>query len=66
MTNPEIQAAIDSIEADIERIRIDGALKVSLVAKLDRLRVMIRSVDALDRLAENAQELGLGYGLEAA
>jgi hypothetical protein len=59
--NPEIQAAIDSIEADIERIRIDGALKVSLVAKLDRLRVMIRSVGALDRLAENAQELGLGY-----
>jgi hypothetical protein len=38
----EFQALLDSIEADIERIRIDGALKVSLIAKLDRLRALIR------------------------
>jgi hypothetical protein len=36
--NPEIQALIDSIEADLQRLRIDGALKVSLIAKLDALR----------------------------
>ena len=60
--NPEIQSLIDSLETDIDRQRnLDGALKVSMLAKLDRIRAMVRSESALDRLAENAQELGLGY-----
>ncbi|CAB3784407.1 hypothetical protein [Pararobbsia alpina] len=40
MTNAEIQSLIDSIEEDIQRMRIDGPLKTSLVAKLDRLRAL--------------------------
>jgi hypothetical protein len=32
------QDLIDSIEQDIQRMRIDEALKASLVAKLDELR----------------------------
>lgn len=31
---------IDSIEQDIQRMRIDEALKASLVARLDELRKM--------------------------
>jgi hypothetical protein len=34
----EAQQLIDSIEQDIQRMRIDEALKASLVAKLDELR----------------------------
>ncbi len=60
--NSEIKAEIDSLETDLDRIRnLDSGLKLSMIARLDRLRAMIRSVDALDRLTENAQELGLGY-----
>jgi hypothetical protein len=62
MNPTEAQALIDKMEAAVQRIRnLDAGLKNALVADMDRLRVMIRSVDALDRLAENAQELGLGY-----
>jgi hypothetical protein len=32
------QEIIDSIEQDIQRMRIDEALKASLVARLDELR----------------------------
>lgn len=60
--NPEILALIDSLETDIDRQRNMAAeLKVSMLAKLERMKAIIRSVGALDRLAENAQELGLGY-----
>jgi hypothetical protein len=34
----EAKDLIDSIEQDIQRMRIDEALKASLVAKLDELR----------------------------
>jgi hypothetical protein len=34
----EAQQLIDSIEQDIQRMRIDEALKASLVARLDKLR----------------------------
>jgi hypothetical protein len=34
----EAQELIDSIEQDIQRMRIDEALKASLVARLDALR----------------------------
>jgi hypothetical protein len=34
----EANDLIDSIEQDIQRMRIDEALKASLVAKLDELR----------------------------
>jgi hypothetical protein len=34
----ETNDLIDSIEQDIQRMRIDEALKASLVAKLDELR----------------------------
>ncbi|CAH2910530.1 MAG: hypothetical protein CPSOU_1802 [uncultured Paraburkholderia sp.] len=33
-----VQKLIDSIESDIQRMRIDEALKVSLVHRLDELR----------------------------
>lgn len=60
--NPEIQTLIDSLETDIDRQRnLAPELKVSMLAKLGRLQALIRSADALDRLTENAQELGLGY-----
>lgn len=62
MNPTEAQSLIDGLEADLDRMRgLDSALKVSMIARLGQLRTMIRSVDALDRLAENAQELGLGY-----
>jgi hypothetical protein len=34
----QAQQLIDSIEQDIQRMRIDEALKASLVARLDELR----------------------------
>lgn len=34
----EAQKLIDSIEQDLQRMRIDEALKASLVARLDALR----------------------------
>ena len=34
------QQLIDSIEQDLQRMRIDEALKASLVARLDELRKM--------------------------
>lgn len=37
----EIHALIDSIEQDLQRMRIDDALKASLVARLDALRRLI-------------------------
>ncbi|SDH10035.1 MULTISPECIES: hypothetical protein [Paraburkholderia] len=39
--NLEAQQLIDSLEADIQRMRIDEALKASLVARLDALRRMV-------------------------
>lgn len=37
----EAQQLIDSIEQDIQRMRIDEALKASLVARLDELRAVV-------------------------
>jgi hypothetical protein len=37
----EAQQLIDSLEADIQRMRIDDALKSSMVARLDALRRMM-------------------------
>ncbi|WP_268959203.1 hypothetical protein [Paraburkholderia elongata] len=37
----EAQQLIDSLEADIQRMRIDDALKASMIAKLDALRRMV-------------------------
>lgn len=37
----EIEALINSIEQDLQRMRIDDALKASLVARLDALRRLI-------------------------
>jgi hypothetical protein len=38
----EANELIDSIEQDIQRMRIDDALKASLVAKLDALRTLTK------------------------
>lgn len=38
---PEIAALIDSIEQDIQRMRVDDALKANLVARLDALRRLV-------------------------
>lgn len=39
--NTELQAVIDSIEADVQRVRnMDPALKTSIVAKLDQARAL--------------------------
>lgn len=79
MTPTDALALIDKIENCLQRMRIDGALRVAMIEDLDRLRKFVGhcvvfgepvklkprthqfSEDALDRLAENAQELGLGY-----
>lgn len=36
------QELIDAIEQDIQRMRIDGALKAHLVARLDELRALVK------------------------
>ncbi len=60
MTLTEAQSVIDSLEADLDRMRgLDSALKVSMLARMGQVRTVLRSVGALDRMAENAQELGL-------
>jgi hypothetical protein len=38
----EANQLIDSIEQDIQRMRIDEALKASLVARLDELRAAVK------------------------
>lgn len=38
----EAQKVIDSVEEAIQRMRIDEALKASLVAKLDELRGLVK------------------------
>jgi hypothetical protein len=40
--NAEAAPILDSIEADIQRMRIDEALKASIVARLDELRKMVK------------------------
>jgi hypothetical protein len=42
--NSEIKALIDGLEADLDRMRnLDPALKVSMLARLDALRRLVRS-----------------------
>ncbi|HEX7911774.1 MAG TPA: hypothetical protein VF534_27285 [Paraburkholderia sp.] len=38
---PELSALIDSIEADLQRMRIDDALKANLISRLDALRRLV-------------------------
>lgn len=37
----EAETILESLEADIDRMRIDEALKASMLARLDRLLVIV-------------------------
>lgn len=39
--NTEAQTILESLEADVDRMRIDPALKASMLARLDRLMAIV-------------------------
>lgn len=62
MPQTELLSLLESLETDIDRQRnLAPELKASMLGKIGRARVLARSAGTLDRLAESAQELGLGY-----